>query len=120
MRVLLVDDDVALTDVTSRGLRRAGFAVDIALDGESALAKVGYTDYDLVVLDRSLPGLSGDAVCKELVNDGATSRILMLSAASDLDQRVEGLLIGADDYLPKPFAMTELVARLHADRKSVV
>lgn len=114
MRVLLVDDDVALTDVTSRGLRRAGFAVDIALDGESALAKVGYTDYDLVVLDRSLPGLSGDAVCKELVNDGATSRILMLSAASDLDQRVEGLLIGADDYLPKPFAMTELVARLHA------
>lgn len=112
MRVLLVEDDLPLADATARGLRREGFAVDLAPDGEDAAAKLELVDYDLVVLDRYLPGLSGDAICQQLAGDGATARILMLSAACELDERVEGLLIGADDYLTKPFAMTELVARL--------
>jgi DNA-binding response OmpR family regulator len=114
MRVLLVEDDLPLADVTARGLRRDGFAVDVAPDGEDAVDRLAVVDYDLVVLDRGLPGLSGDALCEQLAAEGATARILMLSAASELDQRVEGLSLGADDYLSKPFAMTELVARLRA------
>ena len=114
MRVLLVEDDAPLADATARGLRRATFAVDVAADGETALEKLAVTDYDLVVLDRNLPGVHGDAVCEQLARDGSTARILMLTASAQVDQRVEGLLIGADDYLPKPFVMAELVARLRA------
>ena len=114
MRVLLVEDDAPLADAIARGLRRATFAVDVAPDGETALEKAAVVDYDLVVLDRNLPGLHGDAVCEQLTEDGSSARILMLTASAQIDQRVEGLLIGADDYLPKPFAMAELVARLRA------
>lgn len=114
MRVLVVEDDAPLADAVARGLRRETFAVDVAGDGETALEKLAVVDYDLVVLDRNLPGVHGDAVCEQLARDGSTARILMLTASADVDQRVEGLLIGADDYLPKPFAMTELVARLRA------
>jgi DNA-binding response OmpR family regulator len=114
MRVLLVEDDAPLADAIARGLRRATFAVDVAPDGETALEKVAVVAYDLVVLDRNLPGVHGDAVCEQLARDGSTARILMLTASAQVDERVEGLLIGADDYLPKPFAMAELVARLRA------
>jgi two-component system, OmpR family, response regulator VanR len=114
MRVLLVEDDAALADAIARGLRREMFAVDIAADGEVALEKLSLVDYDLVVLDRNLPGVHGDTVCEQLAHGGSIARVLMLSASADVDQRVEGLLIGADDYLPKPFAMVELVARLRA------
>ena len=114
MRVLLVEDDAPLADAIARGLRRATFAVDVAADGETALEKLVVVDYDLVVLDRNLPGIHGDAVCEQLARDGSTARILMLTASAQVDQRVEGLLIGADDYLPKPFVMAELVARLRA------
>jgi len=114
MRVLLVEDDAPLADAIARGLRRATFAVDVAADGEIALEKVAAVDYDLVVLDRNLPGVHGDAVCEQLAREGSTARILMLTASAQVDERVEGLLIGADDYLPKPFVMAELVARLRA------
>jgi DNA-binding response OmpR family regulator len=114
MRVLLVEDDAPLADAIARGLRRATFAVDVAADGETALEKVAVVDYDLVVLDRNLPGVHGDAVCEQLAREGSTARILMLTASAQVDERVEGLLIGADDYLAKPFAMAELVARLRA------
>jgi two-component system, OmpR family, response regulator VanR len=114
VRLLLVEDDTQLADAIARGLRRETFAVDLAPDGEIALEKLAAVDYDLVVLDRDLPGVSGDAVCERLIAGGSTARILMLTASADVSQRVEGLLMGADDYLPKPFAMTELVARLRA------
>jgi DNA-binding response OmpR family regulator len=112
--VLLVEDDVPLADAIVRGLRRATFAVDHAPDGEAALEKLALVDYDLLVLDRQLPGISGDEVCEKVAADGAHVRVLMLTAAGDLHERVEGLLLGADDYLAKPFAMEELVARLRA------
>lgn len=114
MRILVVEDEAQLADVIARGLRQAGLAVDSAGDGEDALEKAAITDYAVVVLDRDLPRLHGDEVCRRLVDSGNPARILMLTASGSLDARVEGLLIGADDYLPKPFAMAELHARIHA------
>jgi DNA-binding response OmpR family regulator len=114
MRVLLVEDHAELADTVAVGLRREGLAVDVARDGRDALEHVAVTDYDVVVLDRDLPGVHGDDVCRALVGEGRDSRILMLTAASTIDDRVDGLSLGADDYLPKPFAFAELVARLRA------
>ena len=114
MRVLVVEDEVELADVVARGLRQAGLAVDIACDGEEALQKAVATPYEVVVLDRGLPGIHGDDVCRELLASIPVPRILMLTAAGNVDARVEGLAIGADDYLPKPFVMAELVARIRA------
>jgi DNA-binding response OmpR family regulator len=114
MRALLVEDDAALADVIARGLRQAGLAVDIAADGESAIESASVNAYDVIVLDRQLPGIHGDQVCRELLQLPTPPRVLMLTAAGNLDDRVRGLQIGADDYLPKPFAMAELLARIQA------
>lgn len=114
MRILIVEDASDLADVVARGLRQAGLAVDVALDGEDGLEKATITPYEVVVLDRGLPGISGDDVCRELIASTPPPRILMLTAAGNVDARVEGLAIGADDYLPKPFVMAELVARVLA------
>src|SRR5436189_3934712 len=114
MRVLVVEDHVALANRIGEGLRDAGFAVDVVYDGAAALESTTSTDYDVVVLDRDLPGVHGDRVCRLLVRDGSPSRILMLTAAADVDDRVDGLELGADDYLGKPFAFQELIARIRA------
>ncbi|HXB64592.1 MAG TPA: response regulator transcription factor [Solirubrobacteraceae bacterium] len=114
MRVLLVEDHAELAETVATGLRREGFAVDVAADGRDALSHVALTDYDVVVLDRDLPGVHGDEVCRRLVAGEGDSRILMLTAAATISERVEGLGLGADDYLPKPFAFAELVARIRA------
>src|SRR5262249_10937918 len=110
MRVLLIEDHVKLAETVAAGLRLEGIAVDIALDGEQALDRVGVTSYDVVVLDRDLPGVSGDEVCRHLVAAGGESRIVMLTAAGTIEDRVDGLSLGPDHYLPKPFAFAELVA----------
>ena len=112
MRVLVVEDEEVMAEVVSLGLRREGMAVDVALDGQEALDKGMVNDYDVVVLDRDLPRVHGDDVCRALVDHGRTARILMLTASGAVDDRVEGLRLGADDYLPKPFAFVELVARI--------
>ncbi len=114
MRVLLVEDEERLATTIARGLRREGMAVDIVLDGAAALDRAAMNSYDVVVLDRNLPKVHGDDVCRELVRRESLSRILMLTAAGSIKDRVTGLEIGADDYLPKPFALTELVARIRA------
>ena len=114
MRVLVVEDHKRLARAVAEGLRREGIAVDLAFDGEDALAHSAANDYDVVVLDRDLPGVHGDDVCRRLVASGGESRVLMLTAASTISDRVEGLGLGADDYLPKPFAFAELVARIRA------
>jgi DNA-binding response OmpR family regulator len=114
MRVLLVEDHVELADTVAAGLRREGIAVDVALDGHEALARLALTDYDVLVLDRDIPGVHGDQICRSLVADGRDGRILMLTAAGSIEDRVDGLGLGADDYLPKPFAFAELVARVRA------
>jgi DNA-binding response OmpR family regulator len=114
VRVLVVEDDEQLADVIVRSLRRDAFAVDLASDGGVALEKAGSVDYDVIVLDRDIPVVHGDAVCRRLVADRAVARILMLTAAAAVEDRVEGLMLGADDYLTKPFAMAELTARLRA------
>jgi DNA-binding response OmpR family regulator len=114
VRVLVVEDHVALANRIGEGLRDAGFAVDVVYDGAVALESAAVTCYDVVVLDRDLPAVHGDRVCRRLVRDGPSSRILMLTAARDVDDRVDGLELGADDYLGKPFAFTELVARIRA------
>lgn len=114
MRVLVVEDDQALADGVARGLRRKGLAVDVVGDGDDALFKTSVTSYDVVVLDRDLPGTHGDDVARALVARQDSPRIIMLTAAGSLDERVEGLSIGADDYLSKPFAMAELEARVRA------
>jgi DNA-binding response OmpR family regulator len=114
MRLLVVEDEQLLADSIAEGLRRRAMAVDVAYDGDAALERLAVNDYDVVVLDRDLPGLSGDEVCKTLVSSGCAARILMLTAASTVTQRVDGLGLGADDYLVKPFAFAELVARIHA------
>lgn len=114
MRVLVVEDHPRLAETVATVLRRAGMAVDIAFDGREALNRVGLTTYDVVVLDRDLPGVHGDDVCRSLVAAGCSSTVLMLTAAGTLDDRIEGLDIGADDYLPKPFHLAELVARIRA------
>jgi len=114
MRVLLVEDHAKLALTVAEGLRRLGMAVDVAFDGDDALAHTALTDYDVVVLDRDLPGVHGDEVCRRLVADGLDCRVLMLTAAGTVQDRVEGLRLGADDYLPKPFDASELVARIQA------
>jgi DNA-binding response OmpR family regulator len=114
MRVLIAEDEPRLAEALARGLRRNGFAVDIALDGDQALKRTAVVDYDAVVLDRDLPHVHGDEVCRQLVGTERPPRILMLTAAADVRARVEGLNLGADDYLTKPFAFAEVVARLHA------
>jgi len=114
VRVLVVEDEVVLADAVARGLRHEGMAVDVAYDGDSGLEKAMITRYDVVVLDRDLPGRSGDDVCRLLTADGALTRVLMLTAAGGLADRVAGLELGADDYLGKPFAFEELVARVRA------
>jgi DNA-binding response OmpR family regulator len=114
MRVLVVEDEHQLAEAVVRGLSRQGFAVDLAQDGAEALDKTWVSDYDVVVLDRDLPAVHGDDVCRQLTGGGSLSRILMLTASGSVDDRVQGLGLGADDYLPKPFAFTELVARIHA------
>ena len=114
MRVLVVEDHLALADRVGEGLRDAGFAVDVVYDGAAALESTASVDYDVVVLDRDLPTVHGDRVCRELVRAGSPSRILMLTAAAEVDDRVDGLELGADDYLSKPFAFHELVARIRA------
>ena len=114
MRVLVVEDEVPLADAIARGLRREGMAVDIAYDGELGLEKAMITRYDVLVLDRDLPGRSGDDICRRLSGEGSLTRVLMLTAAGTLEDRVQGLELGADDYLGKPFAFTELVARVRA------
>jgi DNA-binding response OmpR family regulator len=114
MRVLVVEDHARLAATVARVLRREGMAVDVAADGREALARAQLTSYDVVVLDRDLPIVHGDEVCRSLVADGNTSGVLMLTAAGTLDDRVHGLGIGADDYLAKPFHLAELVARVRA------
>ena len=114
MRVLIVEDHRRLAAAVADGLRREGMAVDLAFDGADALAHAALNRYDVVVLDRDLPGLHGDEVCKALVAGGSESRVLMLTAASTIKDRVDGLGLGADDYLPKPFDFGELVARIRA------
>lgn len=114
MRVLVVEDHAKLAMTVATGLRQAGMAVDVVFDGQDALDHVATTPYDVVVLDRDLPGMHGDDVCRALVAHGAHSRVLMLTAAGAVGDRVEGLGLGADDYLPKPFEFSELVARIRA------
>src|SRR5215470_13133254 len=114
VRVLVVEDHVPLANRIGEGLRDAGFAVDVVYHGAAALQSTTSTDYDVVVLDRDLPAVHGDSVCRRLVRDGSPSRILMLTAAAEVEDRVDGLELGADDYLGKPFAFRELVARVRA------
>ncbi|MGP7996387.1 MAG: response regulator transcription factor [Streptosporangiaceae bacterium] len=120
MRVLVVEDHDILATAIGSGLRREGMAVDVVLDGADALERLAVTRYDVVVLDRDLPGVHGDQVCRQLVAGRPGSRVLMLTAASTVRDRVDGLGLGADDYLPKPFDFAELVARVRAlGRRSV-
>lgn len=114
VRILIVEDEQPLADAVARGLRREGMAVDVAYDGDSGHEKVSVTRYDVVVLDRDLPGMSGDQLCAEIVSSMAVTRVLMLTASGTVSDRVTGLSLGADDYLAKPFAFPELVARLRA------
>src|ERR1700722_7241938 len=114
MRILVTEDDEVLATAVATGLRREGMAVDVALDGAAALEHVAVNRYDVVVLDRDLPGVHGDDVCRALAAGGSESRVLMLTAARAVQERVEGLGLGADDYLPKPFDFAELVARIRA------
>jgi DNA-binding response OmpR family regulator len=114
MRVLVAEDFEVLARSIGTGLRREGMAVDVVLDGADALEHLAVTRYDVVVLDRDLPGVHGDEVCRRIAAVDAGSRVLMLTAASTVRDRVEGLGLGADDYLPKPFDFAELVARVRA------
>ncbi|MEN3306218.1 MAG: hypothetical protein V7603_2420 [Micromonosporaceae bacterium] len=112
--MLVVEDFEILARTIGTGLRREGMAVDVVLDGDDALHHLAVTRYDVVVLDRDLPGVHGDEVCRQIVAGHSYSRVLMLTAASTVRQRVDGLGLGADDYLPKPFDFAELVARIRA------
>ena len=114
MRVLVVEDERLLADTITEGLRNHAMAVDVAYDGDAALDRLAVNDYDVMVLDRDLPVVSGDDVCRTVVESGTETRILMLTAATAVTERVAGLGLGADDYLTKPFAFTELIARIHA------
>jgi DNA-binding response OmpR family regulator len=114
MRVLVAEDVEDLATAIATGLRREGMAVDVVLDGVAALEHLDVTPYDVVVLDRDLPGVHGDEVCRKLAAERSGTRVLMLTAASTVKDRVEGLGLGADDYLPKPFDFAELVARIRA------
>ncbi|SCL45638.1 DNA-binding response regulator, OmpR family, contains REC and winged-helix (wHTH) domain [Micromonospora eburnea] len=110
----MVEDETLLADSIAEWLRRESFAVDVAYDGDAALERLGVTDYDVVVLDRDLPVVHGDDVCRAVVDSGGETRVLMLTAAAAVRDRVAGLALGADDYLVKPFALVELSARVHA------
>jgi DNA-binding response OmpR family regulator len=112
MRLLVVEDRQVMADSIARSLRREGMAVDVAYDGRVALGLAAVNGYEVVVLDRDLPGVHGDEVCRQLA--GGPARILMLTASGAVEERVDGLTIGADDYLAKPFALAELVARIRA------
>jgi DNA-binding response OmpR family regulator len=114
MRVLVVEDFEILAAAIGTGLRREGMAVDVVLDGTDALSHLAVTRYDVVVLDRDLPGTHGDEVCRRIVAQRSQGRVLMLTASSTVKERVDGLGLGADDYLPKPFDFAELVARIRA------
>ncbi|NUT10095.1 MAG: response regulator transcription factor [Nonomuraea sp.] len=114
MRVLVVEDFEVLARSLGTGLRREGMAVDVVLDGTAALERLAATGYDVVVLDRDLPGVHGDEICRRLAQGRSRTRVLMLTASGTLEDRVHGLGLGADDYLPKPFAFAELVARVRA------
>ena len=114
MRVLVAEDERRLADAIARGLRREGMAVDVAPDGDEALLKARVVRYDVVVLDRDLPGVHGDDVCRVVRGERPETRIIMLTAAGDLEDLVEGLSLGADDYMAKPFRFAELVARIRA------
>ena len=114
MRILVVEDEPLLADAVAAGLRHDAHAVDVVYDGASALERAGVNDYDVVILDRDLPVVHGDEVCRQLAGRDANTRILMLTAAAEIDDRVDGLALGADDYLPKPFAFRELAARVAA------
>ncbi|WP_431900909.1 response regulator transcription factor [Nonomuraea sp. bgisy101] len=114
MRVLVVEDEAMLADAIAEWLREETHAVDVAYDGAAALERAAVNDYDVVVLDRDLPAVHGDEVCRELVEAGSAARVLMLTAAGEVTDRVAGLRLGADDYLTKPFAFAELAARVLA------
>lgn len=114
MRVLLVEDEEFLAEMIADGLRRDALAVDVAADGLTALRKLQLGEYDVVILDRDLPGLHGDEVCRRVVSQRLLTRVLMLTASATIRDRVAGLGLGADDYLTKPFAYDELLARVLA------
>jgi DNA-binding response OmpR family regulator len=114
LRVLVIEDDRELAEAVATGLRRRRMAVDVAFDGKAGLLRAFVTSYDVIVLDRDLPVLHGDEVCAKLVERDSRSRVLMLTAAATIEDRVDGLGLGADDYLPKPFAFAELLARVQA------
>jgi len=114
MRVLVVEDFEILAESIGTGLRREGMAVDVVLDGTNALTRLAVTRYDVVILDRDLPGVHGDDICRRLAAERPDVRVLMLTAADAIKDRVDGLGLGADDYLPKPCAFAELVARVRA------
>ncbi len=114
VRILIVEDEQPLADAVARGLRREGMAVDVAYDGDTGHEKASVTRYDVVVIDRDLPGMPGDELCSEITAAGSVTRVLMLTASGSVSDRVSGLSLGADDYLAKPFAFPELVARLRA------
>src|SRR5215471_18200836 len=114
MRVLIAEDEQRLAEAIARGLRREGMAVDLAPDGTDALIKTRVVRYDVLVLDRDLPGVHGDDVCRAVRGERPDTRIIMLTAAGDLEDLVEGLSLGADDYMAKPFRFAELVARIRA------
>ena len=114
MRILVVEDEPLLADAVAAALRNDTHAVDIAYDGGAALERLGVHDYDVVVLDRDLPVVHGDEVCRQVTAGTAATRVIMLTAAAGIDDRVDGLALGADDYLPKPFALKELLARVAA------
>ncbi|HET8582056.1 MAG TPA: response regulator transcription factor [Jatrophihabitans sp.] len=114
MRVLLADDERLLADTVAEGLRKLAMAVDVCYDGAAALERLGVNSYDVAVLDRDMPRASGDEVCRRIVDDRLGTRILILTAAGGIRDRVDGLGLGADDYLTKPFAFAELVARIQA------
>jgi DNA-binding response OmpR family regulator len=114
MRVLVVDDNSVVADAVAEGLRDQGVAVDVAYDGPNGLEKATINSYDVLILDRDLPGLHGDVLCQQVVDSPSPTRILMLTAAGQVEDRVEGLNLGADDYLAKPFDFAELLARVRA------
>jgi DNA-binding response OmpR family regulator len=114
MRILVAEDERFLADLVAEGLREQAMAVDVAYDGAAALERLAVNDYDVLVLDRDLPGVHGDDVCQELTRRGGPVRILMLTASGEVRERIDGLNLGADDYLSKPFSFGELVARIRA------
>jgi DNA-binding response OmpR family regulator len=114
VRVLLADDERLLADTVADGLRKLAMAVDVCYDGDAAIDRLAVNRYDVAVLDRDMPGRTGDEVCRWLVGAGLGTRILILTAAAGIRDRVDGLGLGADDYLTKPFAFAELAARIQA------